>query len=89
MMSLYGDLRKSMMEADKRPVETIDYFGDQCCVCGKETTNKARHTVYTANITSVTQKTGFKETTTTTRIRDITSGCWKTSQWRGAFSADG
>ncbi len=59
------------MTVDKKSIKEIDYFGERCSVCDRETTNDFRHSVYTAIITSRREKTGFKEWTTHTTIRDI------------------
>ena len=52
-------------------MNTIDYFGERCCVCDAVTTSEPHFNVYTARITIKEEKTGFRETTTTTTVRDV------------------
>lgn len=55
------------MEFKGKEFESIDYFGQCCCVCDAETENEPSHNVFTGYYTSKTEKTGFKEYTTSER----------------------
>lgn len=55
------------MEFKGKTFDSIDYFGDRCCVCDNQTTNQPEHNVFTSQFFSKTEKTGFKEYTTLER----------------------
>lgn len=55
------------MEFKGKEFESIDYFGQRCCVCEAETENEPNHDVFTGRYSREEQKTGFKEYTVSER----------------------
>lgn len=58
------------MVFEGRQFDSIYYFGDRCCVCDSETPNEHRYNVFTCKHFSRSEKSGFKEWTTTSRMWD-------------------
>lgn len=55
------------MEFKGKEFESIDYFGQRCCVCEAETDNEPEHNVFTGRYSYEEEKTGFKEYTISER----------------------